>query len=96
MRPVNVPADVVFAHVADQFDQGCFQFAGVVDSGEVAVLVMDDAVRRAFAVGLFNQQTIRSQLKDVRVIRRFGRTPRFDLYGDELSVLFDQVVGFAR
>ena len=68
MRPGNIPADIVFAHIGDKFDQGRFQLAGVVD-GEITVLVMDDPVRRAFAESLFHQQAVGCKLKDMRVVR---------------------------
>ena len=59
-------------HFSQQIEQGGFQFLGVID-GKVAVLVMDDAIRRALAVGLFNQQAVGSQLIDMGIIGRVRR-----------------------
>jgi hypothetical protein len=64
VRPGNSAADIVFAHVGKQLDERLLQLCRVIDS-EIAVLVMDDSIRRTLSVGLFNQQAIRCQLKNV-------------------------------
>ena len=56
---------------------------------------MDDPIRWAFAIGLFHQEAVGSDLKNVRIIRRGGRTPRFDLNRYDHPLAFDQIIRLA-
>src|ERR1700752_420689 len=56
---------------------------------------MDNSIGWSFAICLFNKQAIRCQLIDVGVIRRFWSTTRFDFNGNDLSILFDEIVGLS-
>jgi hypothetical protein len=56
---------------------------------------VDNSIRRAFAIRLLNQQAIRSQLKNMGIIRRFGRASRLDLYRDDDPILAYKIIRLA-
>ncbi len=43
-------------------------------------------------VGFVDQETVDRHLENMRIIRRFRRTPGLDLDRDDPAVLFDQVI----
>lgn len=94
VRPRHLFPHPIALHLGDQLDQRLFERGRVFDR-KVPSFIMDDPIRRAFSVGFFNKQAIGSQLIDVRIIRRFGRAPRFDLHRDDSSILFYKIIGLA-
>ena len=61
VRAGNILFMIVAFHFHKQVNQGVFQFMGVIH-GKVAVLVVDDPIRRAGMIGLLHQQAIRREL----------------------------------
>lgn len=94
MGAIHLGPPFVTAHLGQQVEQGVFESRGIVH-GEVAGGVVDDAVGRTLAVGFFRQQAIGGHLINVRVVGRFGDSPSFYLDRDDLSLLLDEVIGFA-
>ena len=90
----NVSADLIAFDLGQLVEQRRFKLSRVIYR-KVAVGIMDDPIRGTFAIGLFHQQAVGSDLKNVGIIRRGRRTPRFDLNGYDHPVPFDQIIRFA-
>src|SRR5215217_1155891 len=95
MRPGNLSLTVVALHLGEDIKQLGFQLLSVID-GEITVVVMDNPIWGTLAICFFHQQTIRCQLINMRVIRRFGGASRFHFHGNDLSILLDEVIRLAR
>ena len=64
MGAIHCGTGLVAADVGQQIEQGRFECGGVIYS-EGAGRVVDDSVGRAFAVSLFDKQTVGRQLVDM-------------------------------
>ncbi len=94
MGAVYVGAVLVTAQGDQQVEQGGFEGGGIVH-GKVALGIVEDAVGRALAVGLVDQQAVDRHLEDVRIVGGGWGAPGLDLHRDELAILLDQVIGLA-
>ena len=65
MRARDVILVPIAFHFSQQIEQGLLQFLGVIHC-KITSLVMDDSIRRAFAIRFFDKQTIGCQLINVR------------------------------
>ncbi len=93
MRTCDVGAVFSTADGDKQVEQGGFEGGGIVH-GKVTIGVMEDAVRRALAVGLMDQQAVDCHLEDMRVVGGGWGATGLDLHRDEFAVLFNEIIGF--
>ena len=94
VRTVHRLTVFVGAHFYQQIAQGVFQFGSVI-YGVSTIGIAKDAVRGALAEGALYQQTIRCQLKNVRIVGGFGRATPFDLHRNQRLTLLDEIVWLA-
>ncbi len=85
---------LVAAHVSQYIQQRRLELRRVIHS-EITVGIMDNAIRRTFAIRLLDQQAVSRQLEDVRIVGCLWRTPGLDLHWDDLAVLLEQVIRLA-